>query len=60
MTDENARGVFEVIEGLTIVDPNELEEFKRAMIEEAIPEIVRTVDERRLRAAESRLWHLKC
>lgn len=60
MTDENTKSVFEKIDGLTAVDPDQLEEFKRAMNEEVIPEIVRTVEERRLRAAESRLWQLKC
>ena len=52
--------VFEAIEGLTLVDPNALAEFERAMNEEVIPEIVKAVEERRMLAAESRHWQLKC
>jgi len=53
------RGVFDVIEGLTPVDPSTLKAFVNAMTEEVIPEIVRVVDERRKLAAESRKWQLK-
>jgi len=60
MTEESSRSVFDKIEGLTEVDPNQLVEFRRAMIEEVIPEIMRIVETRRLRAAESRQWQLKC
>ncbi len=60
MTNEESKSVLEVIEGLTKIDPKELEEFKKAMTEEVIPEIVKIVEERRLRAAESRQWQLKC
>jgi hypothetical protein len=48
------------IEGLTEVDPQQIQDFKRLMTEEVIPEIVKVVEERRLKAAESRLWQLKC
>jgi len=48
------------IEGAQNVDPQKLQEFKRLMTEEVIPEIVKVVEERRLRAAESRQWQLKC
>ena len=58
--DKNETDVFEVIEGLTAVDPKALEDFKRAMTDEVIPEIVRVVEERRMLAAESRQWQLKC
>lgn len=58
-TDEK-QGVFELVQGLTGVDPQQLAEFKRAMTEEVIPEIVKVVEERRLQAAESRQWQLKC
>ncbi len=58
--DKNEADVFEVIEGLTPVDPNALADFQRAMNEEVIPEIVRVVEERRMLAAESRHWQLKC
>jgi hypothetical protein len=53
-------GIFAQIEGLTQVDPAALEEFQRAMTEDVIPEIVQTVEERRMLAAESRHWQLKC
>lgn len=42
------------------VDLKALDDFKRAMTEEVIPEIVRVVEERRLGAAQSRHWQLKC
>jgi hypothetical protein len=48
------------IEGLSKVDPKQFQEFKRLMTEEVIPEIVKVVEERRLKAAESRHWQLKC
>jgi hypothetical protein len=51
---------FAVVEGLKEVDPERLAEFRRAMTEEVIPEIVKIVEERRLRAVESRQWQLKC
>ena len=57
---DNERANVDLIAGLTPVDKNELAEFKRAMTEEVIPEIVRVVEERRLGAAKSRLWQLKC
>jgi hypothetical protein len=52
--------VLELVEGLTPVDPNALADFVREMTEEVIPEIVRVVEERRVLAAESRQWQLKC
>jgi hypothetical protein len=58
--DKRETDVFNVVEGLTTIDPKALEEFKRAMTEEVIPEIVRVVEERRMLAAESREWQLKC
>ena len=54
------KGVFDLIEGLTPVDPDALAEFERAITQEVIPEIVKVVEERRLLAAESRRWQLKC
>jgi hypothetical protein len=52
--------VFDLIEGFTPVDPGALADFKQTMNQEVIPEIVRVVEERRLLAAESRHWQLKC
>lgn len=51
--------VSEVIKDLTPVDAKALEEFKRTMTDEVIPEILRVVEERRMLAAESREWQLK-
>ncbi len=58
--DNEEKGVFDLIDGLTAVNLEALADFKRAMTEEVIPEIVRVVEERRLAAAESRHWQLKC
>ncbi len=61
MDKEKKEGdVFEAIEGLTQVDPKALADFQRAMTDEVIPEIVKVVEERRMLAAESRHWQLKC
>ena len=51
--------VFDLIEGLTPIDPKALADFKQEMTQEVIPEIVKVVDERRMLAAESRHWQLK-
>lgn len=51
---------FESIEGLTPVDPKALADFQREMNEQVIPEIVKVVQDRRMLAAESRHWQLKC
>ena len=48
--------VFLEIKGLTLVDPADLEEFERVMLDEVIPEIVRVTHERQKLAAESRQW----
>jgi hypothetical protein len=57
--DPKTTGVFSQIEGLTPVDPAEVEDFKRAMTEKVIPEIVKVVEHRRVLAADSRRRHLK-
>lgn len=57
---EEDKNVFELIEGLTSVDPDELAEFEQAMKEEVVPEIVKVVEKRRMLAAKSRRWQLKC
>jgi hypothetical protein len=51
--------LLDTLEGVTEVDPQRVQEFRRLMTEEVIPEIVKAVEERRLRAAESRQWQLK-
>jgi len=63
MSEENKEeknGVFDLVEGLTSIDPRALADFKQAMTQEVIPEIVKIVEERRMLAAESRHWQLKC
>jgi len=57
---EEKKGVFDLVEGLTVIDPNALAEFKQEMTEAVIPEIVKIVEERRVLAAKSRHWQLKC
>jgi hypothetical protein len=54
------KGVFDLVEGFTSVDPAALADFKQEMTQEVIPEIVKVVEERRVLAAESRHWQLKC
>jgi hypothetical protein len=54
------KGIFDLVEGLTAVDPAALADFKQEMTQEVIPEIVKVVEERRVLAAESRHWQLKC
>ena len=56
---KDTSSVFE-IEGLKPVDPEALDSFTQKMNEEVIPEIVDIVEKRRLKAAESRHWQLKC
>jgi hypothetical protein len=57
---EEEKGVFDLIEGLTSVDPDQLADFERAMSEEVIPEVVKVIEKRRTLAAKSRHWQLKC
>jgi hypothetical protein len=52
--DKDKPDLFDEIEGLTPVGPDTLEQFKREMIENVIPDIVRIVEQRRMLAAESR------
>jgi hypothetical protein len=59
-TDVNEADVLKLIEGITPVDPKLLVEFQRAMNEKVIPEIVKVVEARRVLAAKSRQWQLKC
>lgn len=54
------KSIFDLVEGMTVVDPKDLADFRRAMAEEVIPEIVKVVEERRVAAAESCHCQLKC
>lgn len=53
------KGVLQAIEGIQPVAPGALEEFKQAMKDSVIPEIVKVVQKRRVLAAESRQRQLK-
>lgn len=58
-SEKPPQSVFEVVEGLTPVDEQAVEEFRRAMTDEVIPEIEKVVEERRLLAAHTRQKQLK-
>lgn len=60
MKCEEEKGIFDLMDGISKVNPSELVEFADVMTNEVIPEIVKDVEERRLLAAESRHWQLKC
>ena len=59
-TDDKTSELPESLRGLAPVDTESLRDFLKEMDEEVIPEIVKAVEERRLEAAESRQWQLKC
>jgi ribosomal protein S15P/S13E len=50
---EKKSGIFKLVEGLKPVDASALAEYEREMTE-AIPEIIKDVEKRRMLAAESR------
>lgn len=52
--DKDKSGVFKLVKGLKPVDTSALADYEREMTDEAIPEIIRDVDKRRMLAAESR------
>ena len=52
-------GVFKLVDGLKPVDPGALAAFEREMAEEAIPEIIKDVEKRRMLAADSRQRRLE-
>ena len=51
---EDKKSIADKLDGVTPVDVKIMENFKREMTENVIPEIVRVVEERRLLAHESR------
>jgi hypothetical protein len=57
--EEPKKSVFNLVEGIEPVEKSTLEQYERKMTEEVIPDIVHTVEQRRLFAAESRLKQLK-
>jgi len=57
--DKNKPGLFKLVEGLKPVDASALEEYEREMTDEAIPEIIKDVEKRRMLAAESRQRRLE-
>lgn len=58
--DSEETGVNNQAEVLSPDEEAALADFKRAMTEKVIPEIVRVVEQRRMLAAKSRHWQLKC
>jgi len=56
---QNQKGILELIDGLTPVNPTALAGFVQTMNEDVIPKIVQVVQERRLLAVESRQNQLK-
>ncbi len=52
--DNNESQLFKLVEGLKPVDAKALADFEREMTSEAIPEIIRDVEKRRMLATESR------
>lgn len=57
--DKNKTGLFKLVEGLKPVDASKLAAFEREMTDEAIPEIIKDVEKRRMLAAESRQRRLE-
>lgn len=57
---QTRKGVLDAVDGLKPVKPEVIKEFSKVMTEEVIPDIVKTVDDRRLAAAHVRLKQLKC
>ena len=51
--------MFDLVEDMKPVDQSVLAQYERKMTDEVIPDIVRTVEQRRLFAAASRLKQLK-
>ena len=51
--------LLEKIQGLEPVEPEKVEEFKRAMTDDIVPRMVKAVEDRRLAAAKSRGKPLK-
>lgn len=58
--DADNKGKPDVLQGLAPVDDRVLQDFLKEMDEQVIPDILKVVEERRLQAAESRQWQLKC
>lgn len=57
--DKDKSGIFKLVEGLKPVDANKLAAFEKEMEDEAIPEILKEVEKRRMLAAESRQRRLE-
>lgn len=58
-SEKPSKSVFEVVEGLTPVGEQIIDEFRRAMTDEVVPEIEKVIEERRLLAAQTRQKQLK-
>ena len=56
---EDTRGIFKLVEGLKLVDASALAVYEDEMTNEAIPDIIKDVEKRRMLAAESRQRRLE-
>lgn len=52
--DKSQSGLFKLVDGLKPVNASDLADYEREMRDEAIPDIIRDVEKRRMLAAESR------
>jgi hypothetical protein len=59
LMDDREMDLFTTIKGLKKVDPSQLVEFQKSMLEKVIPEIVRNVEDRQTISAEKRFTILK-
>ena len=57
--DNEKTGLFQLVEGLEPVDVSKLAAFEQEMADDAIPEIIRDVEKRRMLAVESRQRRLE-
>jgi len=55
----NKETIFDQIKGLTPIDPEDVADFQREMIDNVIPAITEALEERRLLAEESRIRELE-
>jgi hypothetical protein len=52
--DTSKSGLFRLVDGLESVNASDLADYEREMRDEAIPDMIRDVEKRRMLAAESR------
>jgi len=57
--EQPSKKIREIVKELQPVEPEVIKDFMAAMTNKVIPEIVKTIEERRLAAAETRLKQLR-